>query len=64
MGRFTGVLGMATMLAWPTSFPPIAKPSSSKTVLWGLGLQLAFGIFVLRVKSGEWLFRNARRRRE
>jgi concentrative nucleoside transporter, CNT family len=59
MGRFTGVLGILTMLALAYVFSTDRKAIRLKTVLWGLGLQLALGIFVLRVRSGEWLFQAA-----
>jgi concentrative nucleoside transporter, CNT family len=59
MGRFTGVLGILTMLGLAYIFSTDRKAIRLKTVLWGLGLQLALGIFVLRVPSGEWLFQEA-----
>ena len=58
MGRFTGVLGIATILGLAYIFSTSRKSIRLKTVLWGLGLQLALGLFVLRVKSGEWLFQK------
>jgi concentrative nucleoside transporter, CNT family len=58
MGRFTGVLGIATILGLAYIFSTNRKAIRVKTVLWGLGLQLALGLFVLRVKSGEWLFQK------
>jgi concentrative nucleoside transporter, CNT family len=56
MGRFTGVLGMITILGLAYLFSTHRKAIRLKTVAWGLGLQLALGLFVLRVKSGEALF--------
>jgi len=58
MGRFTGVLGIATILGLAYLFSTSRRSIRLKTVLWGLGLQLALGLFVLRVKSGEWLFQK------
>jgi concentrative nucleoside transporter, CNT family len=58
MGRFTGVLGIATILSLAYIFSTSRKSIRLKTVAWGLGLQLALGLFVLRVKSGEWLFQK------
>jgi CNT family concentrative nucleoside transporter len=58
MGRFTGVLGIATILGLAYIFSTNRRAIRVKTVLWGLGLQLALGLFVLRVKSGEWLFQK------
>ncbi len=59
MGRFTGVLGLLTMLGLAFAFSTNRRAIRLKTVVWGLGLQLALGLFVLRVKSGEWLFQMA-----
>lgn len=59
MGRFTGVLGLLTMLGLAFAFSTNRRAIRLKTVAWGLGLQLALGLFVLRVKSGEWLFEMA-----
>jgi concentrative nucleoside transporter, CNT family len=58
MGRLTGVLGIATILGLAYLFSTSRRSIRLKTVLWGLGLQLALGLFVLRVKSGEWLFQK------
>jgi CNT family concentrative nucleoside transporter len=59
MGRFTGVLGLLTMLGLAFAFSTNRRAIRLKTVAWGLGLQLALGLFVLRVRSGEWLFQLA-----
>jgi CNT family concentrative nucleoside transporter len=59
MGRFTGVLGLLTMLGLAFAFSTNRRAIRLKTVAWGLGLQLALGLFVLRVRSGEWLFELA-----
>ena len=56
MGRFTGVLGMITILGLAYLFSTNRKAIRLKTVAWGLGLQLALGLFVLRVPQGEQLF--------
>ncbi len=58
MGRFTGVLGIVTILSLAYLFSTSRRSIRLKTVAWGLGLQLALGLFVLRVKSGEWLFQK------
>ena len=58
MGRFTGVLGILTILGLAYLFSTSRRSIRLKTVAWGLGLQLALGLFVLRVKSGEWLFQK------
>jgi concentrative nucleoside transporter, CNT family len=58
MGRFTGVLGILTILGLAYVFSTSRRSIRLKTVAWGLGLQLALGLFVLRVKSGERLFQE------
>jgi CNT family concentrative nucleoside transporter len=56
MGRFVGVLGIAVIVGLAYLFSTDRKAIKLKTVLWGLGLQIALGFFVLRVESGRWLF--------
>ncbi len=59
MGRFTGVLGLLTMLGLAYIFSTDRKAIKLKTVLWGLGLQLSFAVFVLRFPIGRYLFEKA-----
>ncbi len=59
MGRFTGILGLLTMLALAYIFSTNRKAIRLKTVGWGLGLQVAFAIFVLRMEVGRVLFQRA-----
>ncbi|HTQ61710.1 MAG TPA: nucleoside transporter C-terminal domain-containing protein [Candidatus Solibacter sp.] len=59
MGRFTGVLGLLTMLGLAYLFSTERKAIKLKTLLWGLGLQLSFAIFVLRFSAGRYLFEKA-----
>ncbi len=59
MGRFTGVLGLATMVALAYVFSTDRRAIRRKTVLWGLGLQIAFAFFVLRYDAGRALFERA-----
>lgn len=56
MGRFTGILGLLTMLGLAYAFSTNRRAIRVKTVAWGLGLQIAFAIFVLRVDIGRRLF--------
>jgi len=56
MGRLTGVLGIAAILGGAYLFSTDRRAIKLKTVAWGLGLQLALGLFVLRVPSGQVLF--------
>jgi len=59
MGRFTGILGLLTMLALAYAFSTNRRAIRLKTVAWGLGLQFAFAIFVLRVEMGRRIFQRA-----
>jgi concentrative nucleoside transporter, CNT family len=56
MGRFTGILGLTTMLALAYAFSTNRRAIRLKTVAWGLGLQFAFAVFVLRVDVGRRMF--------
>jgi CNT family concentrative nucleoside transporter len=59
MGRFTGILGLLTMLGLAYLFSTNRRAIRLKTVLWGLGLQLSFAFFVLRFNAGQYLFQKA-----
>jgi CNT family concentrative nucleoside transporter len=59
MGRFTGLLGLFTMMALAFAFSTNRRAIRVKTIAWGLGLQLLLAIFVLKVQAGEWLFAKA-----
>ena len=59
MGRFTGTLGLLTMLGLAYAFSTNRRAIRLKTVVWGLGLQLAFAVCVLRIGAGQRLFQKA-----
>jgi len=59
MERFIGVLGLLVILAAAFLFSTDRRAIKLKTVLWGLGLQLSFALFVLRVSAGRYLFERA-----
>jgi CNT family concentrative nucleoside transporter len=59
MGRFTGILGLLTMLALAYVFSTNRRAIRAKTVVWGLGLQLVFAVFVLRINAGRIAFQKA-----
>ncbi len=59
MGRFTGILGLLTMLLLAAAFSTNRRAIRVKTVAWGLGLQILFAIFVLRVEFGRTVFQKA-----
>ena len=56
MGRFTGILGMAVILALAWAFSTDRHAIKLKTIAWGLGLQLLLGFFVLRSSIGGKIF--------
>jgi CNT family concentrative nucleoside transporter len=56
MGRYTGILGLLTMLGLAYAFSTNRRAIRGKTVAWGLGLQIAFAICVLRIDYGRRLF--------
>jgi CNT family concentrative nucleoside transporter len=59
MGRFTGVLGLLTMLGLAYAFSTNRRAIRAKTVAWGLGLQIAFALFVLKAEIGRRIFQAA-----
>jgi concentrative nucleoside transporter, CNT family len=59
MGRFVGVLGILTLLASAYAFSTSRRAIKLKTVLWGLGLQFVFAVFVLDVPWGRDAIRFA-----
>jgi CNT family concentrative nucleoside transporter len=59
MGRLTGILGILTMLALAFLFSTNRRAIRGKTVAWGLTLQFAFAVFVLRVEAGRAIFQKA-----
>src|SRR3982074_12426 len=59
MGRFTGILGLLTMLGFAYAFSTNRRAIRLKTVAWGLSLQFVFAIFVLRVDAGRVVFQKA-----
>ncbi len=59
MARFTGILGLLTMLGLAYAFSTNRRAINKKTVVWGLGLQVVFAIFVLKIEIGRVLFQKA-----
>jgi CNT family concentrative nucleoside transporter len=59
MGRFTGILGLLTMLVLAYVFSTNRRAIRLKTVVWGLGLQFVFAVFVLRINAGRIAFQKA-----
>jgi concentrative nucleoside transporter, CNT family len=59
MGRFTGILGILSMLALAYIFSTNRRAIRVKTVAWGLGLQFVFAVFVLKINAGRIAFQKA-----
>lgn len=57
MARFVGVLGILGIVALGWALSSNRRAIRWSVVAWGLGLQLAFALFVLRVPAGQELFR-------
>ncbi len=53
MARFTGVLGLLTMLVLAWLFSTDRRAIRWRTVIWGLGLQLVFAFLVMKFTFGE-----------
>ncbi len=58
MGRFTGLLGIAIILATAYLFSTNRRAIRPQLLLWGLGLQFVVAFLVLRTGFG-WLFQAA-----
>jgi len=56
MERLSGLLGMAAILGIAWLFSTNRRAIRLKTVAWGLGLQFAFAILVLRTAAGQAIF--------
>src|ERR1700692_3058691 len=59
MGRFTGILGLLTMLGFAYVFSTNRRAIRLKTIAWGLGLHFVFAVFVLRIDVGRIVFQKA-----
>ena len=53
MGRFTGLLGIAAIMATAWLLSSHKSRIKLRIVLWGMGLQLAFAILVLKTSFGK-----------
>jgi CNT family concentrative nucleoside transporter len=56
MGRFTGLLGIAVVLAMAWLLSTNRRAIKLRTIAWGLGLQLLFAVFVLKFEFGRRMF--------
>lgn len=59
MGRWTGILGLLSILAVAYAFSTDRRAIRWRTVAWGLGLQLVFAFLVLRWSVGQRMLDNA-----
>lgn len=57
IARFTGVIGIVLIVALAVALSRNRRAIRWSVVAWGLGLQVAFALFVLRVPAGQALFR-------
>ena len=56
MDRFTGIIGAVVLLAIAYGMSNNRGAISKRTVLWGLGLQLFFALFILKTPIGQPFF--------
>ena len=56
MGRFTGIIGIVVLLLIAYLLSNNRKKIDFKLVAWGLGLQLAFALFILKTPIGYPFF--------
>jgi len=59
MGRLTGILGLLMMMGLAYAFSTKRSAIRLKTIVWGLGLQIVFALFVLKSGYGLRLFELA-----
>jgi concentrative nucleoside transporter, CNT family len=57
LSRLRGILGILAIVAIAVALSHNRKQIRWRVVAWGLGLQLLFAIFVLRIPAGQELFR-------
>src|SRR5579885_1624589 len=53
MGRFTGLLGILSILVAAIAFSKHRRSIRPSVILWGLGLQLTFAFIVLRTPAAS-----------
>ena len=61
MDRFTGIIGAVVLLAIAYGMSNNRSAISKRTVLWGLGLQLFFALFILKTPIGQPFFSSVDR---
>jgi len=58
IGRLTGVIGIVLIVLLGIAFSRDRRAIRWSVIAWGLGLQVVFALFVLRVPFGQRLFRG------
>src|SRR5580765_6652298 len=53
MGRFTGLLGLVVILAVAWLFSTHKRAIKLRIIAWGMGLQFAFALLVLKTDFGK-----------
>ena len=56
MDRFTGILGIIAILGISYLLSNDKKNINLRLIVWGLGLQIFFGIFILVTPFGKPIF--------
>src|SRR5258708_33157195 len=59
MSGFAGLLALVVLLLLAWIFSTDRKAIQPKTILWGLAVQFAFAVLVLKVSFGETVMRHA-----
>ncbi|MGA8109293.1 MAG: Na+ dependent nucleoside transporter N-terminal domain-containing protein, partial [Acidobacteriaceae bacterium] len=59
MARFTGVLGLLTMLMLAWIFSTNRRAIRWRTVVWGLSLQIVFAFLVIKWVVGQRILQAA-----
>jgi CNT family concentrative nucleoside transporter len=59
MHRFVGLFGMIVLMSLAYIFSTNRRAIRTKTVAWGLGLQIVFAFLVMRWEGGRYLFTKA-----
>lgn len=57
MGKFSGILGIIAILLLAWLFSTNRRKIRINTIAWGLGLQFAFALLVLKTPAGQATFR-------
>jgi CNT family concentrative nucleoside transporter len=57
MGKYSGILGIIAILLLAYLFSTNRRKIRINTLAWGLGLQFAFALFVLKTPAGQATFR-------